>query len=294
MLVLKSLGRARADGDRIWGLVRGSAVNQNGTSAGLPVPNGPAQQRVIEQALDKAGLLPADVDYLEAHATGTDLGDSIELRALASVYGRGRTPESPLLVGSVKTNIGHAEWASGMASIIKAIMAMRRGEIPAHLHFERPNPEFDWGRLPVRVTSSPTQWPLHPDKPRLAAINSFGMSGANAHVILEGAGSRGRRRPQTQGKPPGRREFPFPLQLPPPGTRPLPRRSMGTNLPGRPASCPCRPSPRQPCGTWPPATCGGWTVWTKRAVPGPPANLSWPTPPGPPARDEAISPTARG
>ena len=191
MLVLKSLGRARADGDRIWGLVRGSAINQNGTSAGLPVPNGPAQQRVIEQALDKAEISPADVDYLEAHATGTDLGDSIELRALASVYGRGRTPEQPLLVGSVKTNIGHAEWASGMASIIKAIMAMHRGVIPAHLHFERPNPEFDWDRLPVRVTSSPARWPLIPDKPLLAAVNSFGMSGANAHVILEGMANGG-------------------------------------------------------------------------------------------------------
>ena len=186
VLVLKRLSQAEADGDRIWGLVRGSAINQNGASAALPVPNGPAQERVMQDALAQAGVAPADVDYLEAHGTGTDLGDSIELRALASVYGRGREVERPLLLGSVKTNIGHAEWAAGMASIIKAVLAMQRGLIPAHLHFQDPNPNFDWAQLPIRVTSEATPWPLLPNRPPLAAVNAFGLSGANAHVVLQG------------------------------------------------------------------------------------------------------------
>ena len=146
VLVLKRLSEAEEDGDRIWGLVVGSAINQNGASAALPVPNGPAQERVMEDALARAGIDPAEVDYMEAHGTGTNLGDSIELRALASVYGRGREAERPLLVGSVKTNIGHAEWAAGMASVMKAVMAMHKGVIPAHLHFSEPNPNFDWDR----------------------------------------------------------------------------------------------------------------------------------------------------
>ena len=186
VLVLKRLSQAEADGDRIWGLVKGTAINQSGTSAAMPVPNGPAQERVMEEALARAGVSPADVDYLEAHGTGTELGDSIELRALASVYGREREPERPLLLGSVKTNIGHAEWASGMASIIKSLMAMRKGVIPAHLHFNQPNPNFDWQQLPVHITSDQTAWPPLPDRPPLSAVNSFGLSGTNAHVVLEG------------------------------------------------------------------------------------------------------------
>ncbi len=188
VLVLKRLSEAEADGDRIWGLVKGSAVNQNGASAGLPVPNGPAQERLMEDALARASVLPSEVDYLEAHATGTELGDSIELRALASVYGRGREADRPLLVGSVKTNIGHTEWAAGMASIMKAVLAMNRGTIPAHLHFQDPNPNFDWEQMPVRVTSEATVWPVTPDRPPLSAVNGFGLSGTNAHVVLEGYG----------------------------------------------------------------------------------------------------------
>ena len=188
VLVLKRLSEAEAAGDRIWGLVKGTAVNQNGASAGLPVPNGPAQERLMEDALARASVLPSEVDYLEAHATGTDLGDSIELRALASVYGRGREADRPLLVGSVKTNIGHTEWAAGMASIMKAVLSMNRGRIPAHLHFADPNPNFDWEQLPIRVTSETTPWPASPDQPPLAAVNGFGLSGTNAHVVLEGYG----------------------------------------------------------------------------------------------------------
>ena len=186
VLVLKRLSQAEADGDRIWGLVKGTAVNQSGASAALPVPNGPAQERAMEDALAMACLSPADVDYVEAHGTGTELGDSIELRALTSVYSRGREPDLPLLLGSVKTNIGHAEWASGMASIIKAVLAMQRGIIPAHLHFRDPNPNFDWEQMPVRITSEKTSWPSLADRPPHSAVNAFGLSGTNAHVVLEG------------------------------------------------------------------------------------------------------------
>ena len=186
VVVLKRLSQAEIDGDRIWALVKGTAINQSGASSAMPVPNGPAQERVMEEALARAGVSPAEVDYLEAHGTGTDLGDSIELRALASVYGKGRPPERPLLLGSVKTNIGHAEWASGMASIIKAVLGMNKGVIPAHLHFNEPNPNFDWEQMPVQITSRQTAWPLKADRPPLSAVNSFGLSGANAHLVLEG------------------------------------------------------------------------------------------------------------
>ncbi len=186
VLVLQNLSKAEADGNRIWGLVKGTAVNQSGVRAALPVPNGPAQERVMEDALAMAGVDPDGVDYLEAHGTGTELGDSIELRALASVYGRVREPDSPLLLGSVKTNIGHAEWASGMASVIKAVLAMQRRVIPAHLHFQNPNPNFDWEQLPGRITSEKTPWPDVSERPPRSAVNAFGLSGTNAHVVLEG------------------------------------------------------------------------------------------------------------
>ena len=186
VLVLKRLRQAEADGDRIWGLVRGSAVNQNGASADLPVPRGPAQEQVIEDALAVAGVAPSNIDYLEAHGAGTELGDSIELRAISAVYGRGREAERPLLLGSVKTNIGHTEWASGMASIIKVVMAMNHRAIPAHLHFRNPNPNFEWDRMPVRVIPEMTAWPETNGRPSLGAVNAFGLSGSNAHVILEG------------------------------------------------------------------------------------------------------------
>ena len=191
VLVLKRLGQAEADGDRIWGLVLGSAVNQNGASAGLPVPNGPAQERVMEDALARAGVEPSDIDYMEAHGTGTALGDSIELNALASVYGRGRDADRPLLVGSVKTNIGHGEWVAGMASIMKAVLAMRSGLIPAHLHFREPNASLPSDQTSLRITSQQTAWPSAPGRRVLSAVNSFGLSGTNAHMVLEGHGPNG-------------------------------------------------------------------------------------------------------
>ena len=189
VLVLKRLSAAQAAGDRIWGVIRGSAVNQNGATAGPTVPNGPAQERVIEDALTQAGVDPAEVDYLEAHGAGSALGDPIEVQAAAAVYGRGRASDRPLLIGSVKTNIGHLESAAGLAGLIKAVMAMHRQRIPKQLHFEKPNPNVDWDRLPVRVVSEAADWPTYPDRPHRAAVSAFGVSGANAHVVVESYGT---------------------------------------------------------------------------------------------------------
>ena len=132
------------------------------------------------------GSPPAEVDYLEAHGTGTEVGDPIELRAAAAAYGKGRGTERPLLIGSVKTNVGHLEPAAGAAGLIKTLLAMRQGVIPKHLHFRTPNPELDWDRLPLRVTSEPLDWPLHPDRPPLAGVSGFGWSGTNAHIVVRG------------------------------------------------------------------------------------------------------------
>ena len=190
IVVLKRLADAEADGDRIWGVVRGTALNQDGASPGLTVPSGPAQEKVIEAALRQAGLRPSDVDYVEAHGTGTEVGDPIEAQATGAAYGRGRDPDRPLLIGSVKTNIGHLEAAAGVAGVIKAVLAMRRGVIPTHLHFRDPSPEIDWDRLPLQVTATPTDWPRVSDAPPRAGVSGFGWSGTNAHVVLEGYGDR--------------------------------------------------------------------------------------------------------
>ena len=189
MVVLKRLDEAEADGDRIWGVIRGAAVNQNGASAGPTVPNGPAQERVIEEALARAGIPPSDVDYLEAHGAGSAMGDTIEVQAAAAVYGREREKDRPLLIGSVKTNIGHLESGAGVAGLIKVVLAMRHATIPRHLHFRDPNPNLDWDRLPVRVPSDAVDWPVHPDRPPRAGVSAFGISGTNAHVVVEGYGA---------------------------------------------------------------------------------------------------------
>ena len=186
VVVLKRLGDAERDGDRIWGVLLGSAVNQDGASAGLTVPNGPAQERVIREALVRSGVDPGTVDYLEAHGTGTELGDPIEVRAAASVYGEGRDGDRPLLLGSVKTNVGHLEAAAGVAGLVKVLLSMGHGRIPRHLHFERPNPGVAWEELPVEVVSEGSAWPEVPGRPVRAGVSSFGISGTNAHVVLEG------------------------------------------------------------------------------------------------------------
>ncbi len=200
IVVLKRLADAEADGDRIWGTIRGSALNQDGASAGLTVPNGAAQERVIRAALQRAGVQPSDIDYLEAHGTGTEVGDPIEIDATAAVYGAGRDMDRPLLIGSVKTNIGHLESAAGVAGLIKTVLAINRGVIPRHLHFHNPNPEMDWERLPLQVTSSPTPWPARNSRPRLAGVSGFGWSGTNAHVVLEGYTSPDGAAPRLDGE----------------------------------------------------------------------------------------------
>ncbi len=186
LVVLKRLADARADGDRVWAVIRGSSVNQNGASAGPTVPNGPAQERVIAEALARAGVEPADVDYLEAHGAGSSMGDAIEVQAAAAVYGRDRAVERPLLIGSVKTSIGHLEPAAGIAGLIRAVLAINRGVIGPHLHFHDPSPSLDWDRLPVRITTESTSWPASPGRPRRAGVSALGISGANAHVVVEG------------------------------------------------------------------------------------------------------------
>ena len=145
----------------------------------------------MEAALTEAGFSGADVDYLEAHATGSQLGDAIEAHAVGSVYGKGREEDRPLLMGTVKSNIGHLEAAAGVAGLIKAVLSMKQGVIPKHLHFETPNPQIEWSSLPLRVTSEKVEWPICPDRQPRAAVSAFGISGTNAHVILEGYESKG-------------------------------------------------------------------------------------------------------
>ena len=215
MVVLKRLSEAESDGDRIYAVIRGSAVNQNGASAGLTVPNGPAQERVMTEALAQAGASPSEVDYLEAHATGSQLGDPIELNAAASVYGKGREAERPLLVGSVKSNIGHIESAAGIAAFIKTVLSMNKGVIPKSLHIETPNPNFEWDQMPVRVTSDKTAWPTNSGRLPLAGVNAFGLSGTNAHVLVEGYDSPSGDDVETggTGSPTGAPQ-PIPVSLP--------------------------------------------------------------------------------
>src|SRR6185503_12062556 len=186
VVVLKRLSDAIADGDRVLAVVAATSVNQDGRSSGLTVPNGSAQQSLLRDALKEAGVAPAEIAYVEAHGTGTSLGDPIEVQALAAVFGEGRRREDPLLVGSVKTNIGHLEAAAGIAGLIKVVLALQHDEIPAHLHFTTPNPHVPWSEIPVEVTASRRRWPKENGR-RLAGVSSFGFTGTNAHVIVAGA-----------------------------------------------------------------------------------------------------------
>ncbi|MEM1241178.1 MAG: type I polyketide synthase, partial [Cyanobacteria bacterium P01_H01_bin.26] len=183
VIVLKRLSDAMAHNDNILAVVRGSAVNQDGRSSGLTVPNGPSQQSVICQALASAGVKPEDIRYIEAHGTGTALGDPIEVGALGAVFGQSHSRQNPLQIGSVKTNIGHLEAAAGIAGLIKVVLAMQHGTLPAHLHFQQPSPHIDWQGIPVQVTAKAMAWDSQ-EKTRLAGISSFGFSGTNAHVVV--------------------------------------------------------------------------------------------------------------
>ncbi|MGY6026847.1 SDR family NAD(P)-dependent oxidoreductase [Streptomyces spinosirectus] len=215
VVLLKRLADARQDGDRVLAVIKGSAINQDGRSQGLSAPNGPAQERVVRAALDAAGIGPDDLDYVEAHGTGTPLGDPIEARALAAVFGPGRPAARPLGVGSLKSNIGHTQAAAGIGGVIKTVLALGHEQIPASLHAEALTGHIDWAGSGLRVPGGAQAWPRSGDRPRRAGVSAFGISGTNAHVVLEEA-PQDVVRPGAEAEPSGTATL-FPLSA---GTRP--------------------------------------------------------------------------
>ena len=207
MVVLKTLARAQRDGDPVYAVIRGSAVNENGFSNGLTAPNRQCQEAVLRAAYAKARVRPADVQYIECHGTGTLLGDTIEALALGNVVGAGRAAAQPCLLGAVKSNLGHMEAAAGVASLIKAALALRHGHIPPTLHYRKANPNIPFNEIHLRVPTELTPWPQAAG-PRLAGVSAFGFGGTNAHLVLEqapvAASQAGNRKAQPHA---GRRHF---------------------------------------------------------------------------------------
>ncbi|NEQ65213.1 MAG: acyltransferase domain-containing protein, partial [Symploca sp. SIO2D2] len=205
VIVLKRLSDALANGDPILAVIRGTAVNQDGPSGGLTVPNGPSQVAVIRQALANGEVDPASISYIEAHGTGTSLGDPIEVGALGKVFGKTHSIEQPVIIGSAKTNIGHLEVAAGIAGLMKVVLQLQQEKIAPSLHFNQPNSYINWSQLPLQVPTKLTPWPTN-GKSHIAGVSSFGFSGTNAHVILEESPREGNRQNPQEGKTTGNSE----------------------------------------------------------------------------------------
>lgn len=189
MVVLKRLGDAAAAGDPILAVIRGSAIHHDGHASSLMVPNGLAQQAVVRLALSDAGVAPGEISYMEAHGTGTALGDPIEVGALGQALNGAGTRGRPIFLGSVKSNFGHQEAAAGIVGLLKVVLQMRHRRLAPSLHFKQPNPQIDWARLPFRVCTSETEWD-GAGRPLTAGVSAFGISGTNSHVILQEAPPR--------------------------------------------------------------------------------------------------------